>query len=98
MVKPGEGKSTLLLTLNACILMSAYYLLKVIREPLILAYGGAEYKSYATAFQAGVLVLVLPFFSILYHRYAENENRSSIINRVLLFFISNLANKRTYGH
>ena len=89
-VKPGEGKSCVLLTLNACILMSAYYLLKVIREPLILAYGGAEYKSYATAFQAGLLVFIVPLFSVLFHRYADNENRSSIINRVLLFFITNL--------
>lgn len=89
-VKPQEGKSCLLLTANACLLMAAYYLLKVIREPLILAYGGAEYKSYATAFQAGLLALIVPLFSVLYHRYANNENRSSIINKVLLFFISNL--------
>lgn len=89
-VKPQEGKSCLLLTANACLLMAAYYLLKVIREPLILAYGGAEYKSYATAFQAALLSLIVPLFSVLYHRYANNENRSNIINKVLLFFISNL--------
>jgi len=89
-VKPQEGKSCLLLTANACLLMAAYYLLKVIREPLILAYGGAEYKSYATAIQAGLLTLIVPLFSVLYHRYANNENRSSIINKILLFFISNL--------
>jgi len=70
--------------------MTAYYLLKVIREPLILAYGGAEYKSYATAFQAGLLIIVVPLFSLLYHRFADNEIRSTIINRVMLFFISNL--------
>ena len=89
-VKPGEGKSCLLLTINACLIMTAYYLLKVIREPLILAYGGAEYKSYATAFQAGLLMLIVPLFSVLYHRYAANEIRSTIINRVLMFFIANL--------
>ncbi len=89
-VKPGEGKSTLLLTLNACALLTAYYLLKVIREPLVLAYGGAEYKSYATAIQAGLLTLMLPFFSALYHRYADRKNRSNITNKVLLFFVANL--------
>ncbi len=89
-VKPQEGKSCLLLTANACLLMAAYYLLKVIREPLILAYGGAEYKSYATALQAVLLSLIIPLFSVLYHRYANDENRSNIINKVLLFFISNL--------
>ncbi len=90
-VRPGEGKSCVLLTLNASLLMAAYYLLKVIREPLILAYGGAEFKSYATAIQAGLLMLIIPFFSVLYHKYADSEVRSTIINRVLLFFISNLA-------
>lgn len=89
-VKPGEGKSTLLLTFNACTLLSAYYLLKVIREPLILAYGGAEYKSYATAIQAGLLTVMLPFFSALYHRYSDRKNRSNITNKVLLFFVFNL--------
>lgn len=90
LVKPGEGRSCVLLTVNACLLMSAYYLLKVIREPLILAYGGAEYKSYATAAQAAILVVVVPLFSALFHRYAEHEKRSTIINRVLIFFILNL--------
>ena len=89
-VKPGEGRSCLLLTTNATLLMTAYYMLKVIREPLILAYGGAEYKSYATAYQAGLLMLIVPLFSMLYHHYADNEIRSTIINRVLLFFIANL--------
>ena len=90
-IKPGEGKACVLLTLNACLLMSAYYLLKVIREPLILAYGGAEYKSYATAAQAGLLILIVPLFSVIYHRFSQHEKRSAIINRVLLFFIANLA-------
>ncbi len=89
-VRPGEGKSCLYLTGNACLIMTAYYLLKVIREPLILAYGGAEYKSYATAFQAGLLIIIVPLFSLLYHHFADNEIRSTIINRVMLFFISNL--------
>ncbi|MCW8999843.1 MAG: ATP translocase, partial [Kangiellaceae bacterium] len=90
-VKPGEGLSCILLTLNACLLMSAYYLLKVIREPLILAYGGAEYKSYATAAQAGLLIFLVPLFSAMYYKFAEHERKSTIINRILIFFIFNLA-------
>jgi AAA family ATP:ADP antiporter len=89
-VKPGEGLSCLLLTANATILMACYYLLKVVREPLILAYGGAEYKSYATALQALVLMAVVPIFTMFYHKYSQSEDRSTIINRVLLFFASNL--------
>ncbi|WP_196140221.1 ATP translocase [Aliikangiella sp. G2MR2-5] len=90
MVKPGEGESCILFTLNACLLMTAYYLLKVIREPLILSYGGAEYKSYATAFQAITLLVVLPFFSSFYHKHAASKVRSVIVNKVFLFFISHL--------
>ena len=65
-VKPGEGISCLLLTLSATTLMTCYYMLKVIREPLILAYGGAEFKSYATAMQAIILMFVVPLFSVFY--------------------------------
>ncbi len=70
--------------------MSAYYLLKVVREPLILAYGGAEYKSYATAIQALVLVGVVPLFSVFYHKYAAHQARNIIIQKVLMFFVVNL--------
>jgi len=89
-VKPGEGKSCLLLSLNAAVLMACFYLLKVIREPLILSYGGAEFKSYATAYQALVLMALVPLFSYFYHRFSDSDVRSLITNRVLLFFTSNL--------
>ncbi len=40
-VKPAEQVTALLLTSNVFSLLSAYYLLKIVREPLILASGGA---------------------------------------------------------
>lgn len=89
-VRPGEGKSCLLLTLNACLIMTCFYLLKVVREPLILTQGGAELKSYATALQAGLLMFIVPAFSAFYHKHANNISRTFFINRLLLFFISNL--------
>jgi AAA family ATP:ADP antiporter len=53
-VRPGESLTALLLMLNMFLLLAAYYLLKTIREPLILnARGGAEVKSYAAAATAG---------------------------------------------
>ncbi|MFT5676370.1 MAG: AAA family ATP:ADP antiporter [Paraglaciecola sp.] len=89
-VRPGEGKSCLVLTLNACLMMACFYLLKVIREPLILAHGGAELKSYATALQAGLLIFIVPAFSAFYHHYSSTHSRTFIINRLLQFFIANL--------
>jgi hypothetical protein len=40
------------MTLAAFLLLTAYYLLKTVREPLILLQGGAETKIYARAAQA----------------------------------------------
>jgi AAA family ATP:ADP antiporter len=40
-MRPGEAGTALLLTLNVFLLLLAYYLLKVAREPLILLGGGA---------------------------------------------------------
>ena len=39
------------LCLQSFVLMFAYYLLKVIREPMILADGSAELKAYTTSMQ-----------------------------------------------
>ncbi|HZS39782.1 MAG TPA: translocase [Polyangia bacterium] len=59
-VRVGEVASVLLLSLNGFLLLTAYYVLKVVREPLILVGGGgAEIKSYATGAQALLLILVV---------------------------------------
>lgn len=89
-VKPGEGKSCLILSLNACFIMACFYMLKVVREPLILTQGGAELKSYATALQAGLLIFIVPAFSAYYHKHARELSRTFFINRLLIFFIANL--------
>jgi ATP:ADP antiporter, AAA family len=57
-VRAGEAATTLLLTVNVFLLLTAYYLLKVAREPLILLGGGAEVKSYASVGQSILLVFV----------------------------------------
>src|ERR1700679_1245940 len=64
-VRPGEAPTVLLLTLNVFLLLTAYYLLKVAREPLILLGGGAEVKSYASVGQAILLIFVSAFYGWL---------------------------------
>lgn len=86
-VKTGEAVSALLLALNVFLLLASYYVLKTVREPLILTQGGAEIKSYAAAGQALLLLLVLP----LYSGFAARVNRIRLITWVTVFFISNLA-------
>jgi len=41
-VKAGEAFTALVLTATIFLILTSYYLLKVIREPLILLSGGAE--------------------------------------------------------
>ena len=82
-VRAGEAPTALLLALNIFLLLAAYYLLKVIREPLVLAEGGAEVKSYAAAAIAGLLVILVPLYSAL----ASRMSRVRLINGVTSFFL-----------
>ena len=45
-VRPGEARTALLLALNVFLILMAYYILKTVREALILSEGTAELKSY----------------------------------------------------
>jgi len=75
-----------ILTLTAFLLLTAYYLLKTVREPLILLQGGAEVKLYARAGQA----LIMAVFVHFYGELARSVGRTKLLGIVFLFFISNL--------
>jgi len=81
-VRAGEGVPAVLLAANVFILLAAYYVLKPVREALILAGGGAEVKSYAAAGQALLLLVAVP----LYGGIASRVDRRTLINGVTLFF------------
>ncbi len=81
-VRPQEGLQVLLLLANVFVLLVAYYILKTVREPLILATGGAELKTYAAAAQAATLMVYVP----LYGWVASRLPRRKLILAVLLFF------------
>src|SRR5277367_6669526 len=85
-VTPDESLGAALLTLTVFLLLTAYYLLKTAREPLILLHGGAEVKQYAAAGQAGLLAIVVNAYSAL----AQRVGRQWLIATVYLFFASNL--------
>src|SRR5215471_14547645 len=86
-VRGGEGTGVLLLALNLFLLLAAYYLLKTVREALILTQGGAEVKTYSAAGQAILLLGVVPLFGVV----ASRVNRVRLVTGVTLFFVSNLA-------
>jgi AAA family ATP:ADP antiporter len=55
-VRRGEAASALMLALNIFLILTAYYVLKPVREALILSgSGGAEIKSYVAAGQTLLL-------------------------------------------
>lgn len=87
-VRAGESATALLLAVNVFLLLGTYYLLKTVREPLILDQpDGALIKSRATGLQAILFLLVVPVYSAIASRF----NRMTLIGAVTLFFVSNLA-------
>ena len=81
-VHAGEGGTVLLLALNVFLILMAYYMLKPVREALVLSEGSAELKSYLSAGQVAVLAVVVP----LYGRLVARFPRMRLINVVTLFF------------
>jgi ATP:ADP antiporter, AAA family len=85
-VRRDESLSVLLMAATMFLLLGGYYLLKTAREGFILSEGGAEVKSYSSAGQAVLLLLLVP----AYGKLASRVNRMQLIQWVTLFFASNL--------
>jgi AAA family ATP:ADP antiporter len=85
-VRAGEGAGALLLAANVFVLLASYYVLKTVRESLILSEGGAEVKSYAAAGQALLLLAFVPLYGAL----ATRVDRLRLVSGVTLFFASHL--------
>src|SRR6186997_1598761 len=74
-VHPGEAGRALLMLANIFLILVAYYIIKTVREPLILTTpvpeslqalgiaGPAEVKTYASAGQALLLMAYVPLYS-----------------------------------
>jgi len=90
-VRPGEAGTVLLLFANIFVILVGYYVIKTVREPLVLAtggreipgFGGAEIKSFASAGQAFLLMGFIPLYSWL----ASRVDRVRLIVIFNLFFI-----------
>lgn len=85
-VKAGEGLTALILMLDVFLMLVAYYLLKTVREPLILESGNVSVKNNATIYQALALMLFVPAYAALTKRLP----RMTLITATILFFASNL--------
>ena len=84
-VRADEGPGVLLMTVNVFLLLFAYYLLKTVREALILTEGGAYIKAYSSAGQAALLMLIVPIYGII----GSKVNRIVLVAGLGLFFAMN---------
>lgn len=85
-VRAGEGPGVLLMTLNVFLLLFAYYLLKTVREALILSEGGAAVKAYSSAGQAALLMILVPLYGLV----ASRVKRIVLVSGLGVFFAMNL--------
>jgi AAA family ATP:ADP antiporter len=97
-VHPGEGSRALLMLINIFLVLVCYYIIKTVREPLILTgevpeslqrlgiRGPAEVKTYAAAGQALLLMGFVPAYSW----FASRVDRMKLILGVTAFFVANI--------
>lgn len=83
-LRAGEGITALMLTLNVFLILTAYYIIKPVREGLILSGSGPEVKSYLAAVLVFVLIGTVKLFAYLASRFP----RKPLINIVTLFFVA----------
>ncbi|HEU4406970.1 MAG TPA: Npt1/Npt2 family nucleotide transporter [Polyangiaceae bacterium] len=86
-VRAGEGAAVVALTASLFVLLTAYYMVKSAREPLILELkSGANVKSYAAVGQALLLIVV----NLVYSAVASKIDRLLLVTGALAFFLVNL--------
>lgn len=85
-IHPGEALTSFFLTLNIFLLLSAYYIIRPVREDLLLGSWSPAIKSYLGGAIAILLIFVVKIFSSI----ASRLPRQKLISWVTLFFISNL--------
>jgi len=97
-VYPGEGARAVAMLLNIFLLLVSYYIIKTVREPLILAsevpewlaaFGitdPAEVKTFAAAGQAMILMAFVPAYSW----FASRVDRMRLVFGVTAFFVVNI--------
>ena len=97
-VHPGEGLRALTMLVNIFLILVCYYIIKTVREPLILTTavpgwltalgvtGAAEIKTYASAGQALMLMGFVPAYSW----FASRVDRMKLVFGVTAFFVLNI--------
>ncbi len=91
-VRPGEGANAVLMFANIFLILTAYYVLKVVREGLLIGgvqlfgLGGDEIKAYLPA----VMTLLLFGVIALYSKLASAVSRIQLLNMTTIFVMVTL--------
>jgi AAA family ATP:ADP antiporter len=85
-IEPGEGHSVMLFFVYAFVLLVCYYILKTLREPLLLHSATPATKSYAYAAVALALLVLVPLYGAVFRRVAKTR----VAVWVTAFFVANL--------
>lgn len=72
-ILPHERRLVLFLTLDLFVVLTVYYILKSVREPLILLEGGAIERNTARGAQAVILTILVPLYSALTNRISPRR-------------------------
>jgi ATP:ADP antiporter, AAA family len=85
-IKPQERRIVVLLTLDLFVLLTVYYMLKIVREPLILLDGGVVSRNAARGTQAAILMVLVPLYDVLANRMRPRR----LVTAVFGFFLVSL--------
>ncbi|HRP35800.1 MAG TPA: putative Ig domain-containing protein [Gammaproteobacteria bacterium] len=89
-VRPGEGRSIFVMLLQIFLLLFGYYVIRLVRETLILVEGSPEIRAYSTGAIAVTLIFIIPLYKLLFDYLKNRGNKSAVLLWVGGFFISNL--------
>jgi AAA family ATP:ADP antiporter len=89
-VRPGEGRGIVLMVAQVFLLLLAYYLIRPLREALILAEGTSVVRSYAVGAVALTLIFLIPLYKLLFDHLDGRGSKSTVLRWVMGFFITNL--------
>ena len=86
-LEAGEGRCLALFFAYAFVLLVSYYIVRTLREPLLLVDASAEMKTYASAIAALALLVLVPLYGAAFRR----ADRNQLVRWVTRFFIATLA-------
>src|SRR5688572_16427688 len=83
-IEPGEGRCLLLFFAYAFLVLVSWYIVRTLREPLLLVDSSPEVKTYASAAAALALLILVPLYGAAFRRAERNQ----LVRWVTVFFVA----------